>query len=150
MNIKSSEWFEVVCAYDRIGGDGNEENAKELYLIEASTFSEAEQRVLSELASLARGDIDVLQCKRQKYKTVFFADQDCETWYKAKVVFLYIDEKTEKEMKRKEQFVVNAHNVTEVEHIINTNFTDEDTKVDKVESVDFIDAFFHKKAKTGD
>lgn len=145
MNIKQSEWFEVIAKYDRIGGDGNEENAKELYLVEATTFAEAEQRVLTELAALARGDIDITHCKRQKYKTVFLADHDCESWYKAKVIFSFIDKKTEKEKKRKELYVVNAQSVTEVEHIINTNFTDDDTKVDKVESVDFIEAFLHKK-----
>ena len=78
----------------------------EQYLLDAINFADAETRIYEEMIPLINGDFDVSGIKRIKLSEII--EGEGETWYKAKVEFLEIDEKTGKQKKVKYLILVNA------------------------------------------
>jgi len=68
------------------------------YVVDALSFSEAEASILEEMKVYISGDYKITDIRPAAYHEVFFSDMDKDDkWYKAKLQFLTIDEKTEKE-----------------------------------------------------
>ena len=89
--------------------DGMQKRVNENYVVDALSFSEAEERIIEEMSSYISGEFDVVDIKKAAYKEIFFADQDmADKWYKAKLQFITIDEKTEKEKRSTVSYLVNA------------------------------------------
>ena len=80
--------------------------------MDALSFSEAESRILEEMGKYVSGELEVCDLKIAQYKEIFFADNDlADKWYKAKLAFITIDEKTDKEKKTSVFYLVNAGNI---------------------------------------
>ena len=80
--------------------DGMPKKVVELYTVDALSFSEAEERIMEEMSSYVSGEIEIADLKIAPYKEIFFADSDlADKWYKTKLAFITIDEKTDKEKK---------------------------------------------------
>lgn len=95
MNSKTSEWYEVAFRYEKILEDGTEKTVTEQFVVEALSFTEAEQMILKELGQYLKGEYFVQAIKKAIYKEVFFDnDKKEEKWYKAKLQFVTIKEKT--------------------------------------------------------
>ena len=89
--------------------DGLQKKVTEGYVIDALSFTEAEQRIMEEMSAYISGEFTIKDIKIAPYKEVFFADQDlADRWYKAKLQFITIDEKTEKEKRANVSYLVNA------------------------------------------
>jgi hypothetical protein len=89
--------------------DGLQKKVTETYTIDALSFTEAEQRIMEELSAYISGEFDIKDIKIAPYKEIFFADQDlADKWYKTKLEFITIDEKTAKEKKSAVNYLVNA------------------------------------------
>jgi hypothetical protein len=89
--------------------DGLQKKVTESYVVDALSFSEAEERIIEEMSSYISGEFDVVDIKKASYKEIFFADEDlADKWYKAKLQFITIDEKTEKEKRSNVYYLVNA------------------------------------------
>ena len=89
--------------------DGLQKRVSENYVVDALSFSEAEERIIEEMSSYISGEFDVIDIKKAPYKEIFFADQDlADKWYKAKLQFITIDEKTEKEKRSTVTYLANA------------------------------------------
>ena len=81
----------------------------EQYVVDALSFTEAEARIMEEMASYISGEFEVLEIDRAVFKEIFFSDADmADKWYKAKLKFITIDEKTEKEKKTTVYYLVQA------------------------------------------
>ena len=92
--------------------DGMPKKVVEIYTVDALSFSEAEERIMEEMSSYVSGEIDIVDLKIAQYKEIFFADSDlADKWYKAKLAFITIDEKTDKEKKTSVFYLVNAGNI---------------------------------------
>jgi hypothetical protein len=64
---------------------------------------------MEEMSSYISGAFEVSDIKKASYKEVFFADLDsADKWYKTKVQFITIDEKTAKEKRSNVYYLVNA------------------------------------------
>ena len=84
----------------------------ETYVVDALSFSEAESRILEEMGKYVSGELEVCDLKIAQYKEIFFADNDlADKWYKAKLAFITIDEKTDKEKKTSVFYLVNAGSI---------------------------------------
>ena len=84
----------------------------ETYVVDALSFSAAESRILEEMGKSVSGELEVCDLKIAQYKEIFFADNDlADKWYKAKLAFITIDEKTDKEKKTSVFYLVNAGNI---------------------------------------
>ena len=93
--------------------DGLQKSVIEQYAVNALSFAEAEQRITEEMAHYISGAFEVVDVKKAPYKEVFFDDGDncSDRWYKAKLDFITIDEKTEKEKRSRVTYLVNASNL---------------------------------------
>lgn len=85
---------------------GKEVVISEQYLLDAINFADAETRIYEEMIPLINGDFDVSGISRLKLAEIITGKG--ETWYKAKVEFIDIDEKTGKQKKLKNIILVNA------------------------------------------
>ena len=89
--------------------DGLQKRVSENYVVDALSFSEAEERIIEEMSHYISGQFDVIDIKKATYKEIFFADSDtADRWYKVKVQFITIDEKTAKEKKTSVNYLIQA------------------------------------------
>ena len=109
MRSRTANWFECKIRYEKTMEDGLQKKVTEAYVVDALSFSEAEERIIEEMSSYISGEFDVADIKKAPYKEIFFADEDmADKWYKAKLQFITIDEKTEKESKSTVNYLVQA------------------------------------------
>ena len=112
MRSRTSIWFECKVRYEKTGDDGMPRKVTETYVVDALSFSEAESRILEEMGKYVSGELEVCDLKIAQYKEIFLADNDlADKWYKAKLAFITIDEKTDKEKKTSVFYLVNAGNI---------------------------------------
>lgn len=109
MRSRTSNWFEAKIRFEKTMEDGMPKKVTELYVIDALSWGEAEQRILKEISSFVSGEIEIVDLKIAAYKEIFFADSDmADKWYKVKLAFITIDEKTDKEKRTPVCYLVNA------------------------------------------
>ena len=109
MRSRTANWFECKIRYEKTMDDGLQKKVTELYVVDALSFTEAEARIMDEMSNYISGEFEVNDIKRAAYKEIFFSDADNDDrWYKAKVQFITIDEKTEKEKRANVSYLVQA------------------------------------------
>ena len=109
MRSRTAEWFECKIRFEKMMEDGMQKRVSENYVVDALSFSEAEERIIEEMSSYISGEFDVVDIKKASYKETFFSDSDtADKWYKAKLQFITIDEKTEKEKRSAVNYLVQA------------------------------------------
>ena len=100
-----TEWFECKVRYDKTLEDGIIKRTMETYLVDAFSFTEAEKRFIAEIEPFVSGEYMVTDIKRAKISELFESD---DRWFKAKVAFVTIDEKTGKEKRAAQTMMVQA------------------------------------------
>ena len=109
MKSRIATWFECKIRYEKTMEDGLQKKVTESYTVDALSFSEAEERIIEEMSSYISGDFAVQDIKKAPYTEIFFSDQEmADRWYKAKLQFITIDEKTEKEKRSNVNYLVQA------------------------------------------
>ena len=109
MRTRTAIWFEAKVRYEKVMEDGLQKKVTELYVIDALSYSEAETRIMDEMSSYISGEFEVADLKKAAYKEVFFSDKgNDDRWYKARLQFITIDEKTEKEKRSAVTYLVQA------------------------------------------
>ena len=113
MRSKTAQWFECKIKYEKVMEDGLQKQVVEQYVVEALSFAEAEQRITEEMSAYISGKFEVADVKKAAYKEVFFDDDNAasDRWYKAKLDFITIDERTEKEKRDRVTYLVQAANL---------------------------------------
>ena len=102
-------WFECKIGYEKTMEDGLQKKVNESYVVDALSFTEAEKRIMEEMSSYISGEFTVKDIKIAPYKEIFFSDEEmADRWYKAKLDFITIDEKTEKEKRSGVTYLVQA------------------------------------------
>lgn len=152
MRSRTAIWFECKVRYEKNGEDGVPKKVIETYVVDAVSFGEAESRILEEMGKYVGGEIEVVDLKIAQYKEVFFADSSlADKWYKAKLAFITIDEKTDKEKKTSVYYLVNAGNINSalknVDEIMGGTMIDYQTC--NLTETQIIDVFeYNKKTET--
>ena len=109
MRSRTANWFECRIKYEKTMEDGMQKKVTETSTVEALSFTEAEQRIMEEMSSYISGEFEVADIKKAAYKEIFFSDEElADRWYKAKLQFITIDEKTEKEKRSSVNYLVQA------------------------------------------
>ena len=109
MRSRTAQWFECKIRYDKVMEDGLQKKVTEAHVVDALSFSEAEERIIEEMSSYISGEFDVADIKIASYKEIFFSDDDmADKWFKAKLQFITIDERTEKEKRSTVNYLVQA------------------------------------------
>ena len=101
MKAITSTWFECQVSVPKTQDDGSVKVANEVYTVDALTFTEAEKRITDEMQPYVAnmvGGFNIKNINPAQYKEVFFSENDKDGhWFKVKVAFIAIDEKTMKE-----------------------------------------------------
>ncbi|MGM9833891.1 MAG: DUF4494 domain-containing protein [Candidatus Limisoma sp.] len=100
-------WFECKVKYDKLTEDGSQKTVTEPYLVDALSFTEAEARITEEITPFISGEFKVTAVKRTNTAEIFWKEGG-DKWYKVKVNFCTIDEKTGKEKKTANYMMVQA------------------------------------------
>ncbi len=100
-------WFECKVKYDKMTEDGSQKTVTEPYLVDALSFTEAEARITEEITPFISGEFKVTAVKRTNTAEIFWKEGG-DKWYKVKVNFCTIDEKTGKEKKTPNYMMVQA------------------------------------------
>jgi hypothetical protein len=109
MRSRTSNWFETAIRYDKTMEDGMTKKVIEYYVVDALSFGEAEERITEEMSAYISGEFEVKNINPAAFKEVFFSENDNDDrWYKAKLAFITIDEKTEKEKRSSVTYLVQA------------------------------------------
>lgn len=102
-----AQLFETKIRYDKIQENGAVKKVTEAYLVDALTFTEAEARIIEEMAPYISGEFSVVAIKRTKIAEVFW-NPEAEKWWTVKVNFITLDEKTGVEKKSASLILVQA------------------------------------------
>ncbi|MCQ2238904.1 MAG: DUF4494 domain-containing protein [Bacteroidaceae bacterium] len=104
-----ANWFECKIKYDKTQQDGTVKPTTEPYLVDALSFTEAEARIIEEMEPFMSGEFNVQDIKRSNYSEIFFTDQEsADRWFKTKLNFITLDEKSGKEKKTSTYILVQA------------------------------------------
>ena len=113
MRSRTATWFECKIRYEKIMEDGLPKKINDVYVVDALSFSEAEERIIEEMSSYISGEIEIVDVKIAPYREIFFADDNlADQWFKAKLSFITIDERTDKEKRTSMMYLVNAGNIS--------------------------------------
>lgn len=113
MDAITSTWFECAVKYERTNEDGLKKPVTETYVVEALSFTEAEAMIIREMTPFASGGLEVKKINPMSVKEIFFSHKEADDkWYKCKLTFITIDEKTEKEKRSSSTFIVQANSLS--------------------------------------
>jgi hypothetical protein len=81
----------------------------EPYLVDALNFTEAERRIIEEMTPFMTGEFQVADIKRVSYAEFFESEEEsADRWFRAKLVFITLDEKSGKEKKTSQNVLIQA------------------------------------------
>ena len=111
--------YECGVRYERTMENGMTKKVTELYLVDACSFAEAEGRITKEMKPYISGDFDVVSIKRTNYSEIVENGADsADKWFKAKLMFVTLDEKTAKEKKQTVYFIVKASGINNAHTVV--------------------------------
>ena len=148
MRSRTATWFECKIRYEKTMEDGLPKKVNEVYIIDALSFSEAEERIIEEMSPYISGEFEVVDVNIAPYREVFFADDNiADQWFKAKLSFITIDERTNKEKRTSMMCLVNAGNISSAINNINDvmNGTMIDYITTSISATKIFDVFEYKK-----
>lgn len=109
MRSRTSNWFETKIRYEKTMDDGLQKKVTEQYVVDAMSFTEAESMIIEEMSAYISGEFHITDIKVAPYGEIFFSDRDADDkWYKAKVQFITLDEKSGKEKRTGVTYLVQA------------------------------------------
>lgn len=107
-------WFECVIKYDKVQENGMEKKVSESYLVDAISFTEAEARIIEEMTPFISGEFLVSGIKRSNISELFYNEVG-DKWFKCKVNFITLDEKSGAEKRTASYMLVYASTVDEAD-----------------------------------
>lgn len=107
-----NNWFECKVSYEKMMENGVQKKVTEPYLVDALSFTEAEARIIEEIRPFITGEFTIADIKRVKYSDIFF-NENGDRYYKIKVFYITLDEKSGAEKKTATQMLSQASDLQE-------------------------------------
>lgn len=148
MRSRTTTWFECKIRYEKTMEDGTQKKVTETYTVDALSFTEAEASIIEEMSAYISGEFEVRDIKKAAYGEVFFSDSpSADRWYKTKLQFITIDDKTEKEKRSNVNYLVHAASLTQAVKSIDEVMggTMVDYLIAAVAETQIMDVFEHNK-----
>ena len=102
-------WFECKIRYEKTRENGMVKKVTEPYLVDALSFTEAEARIIEEMKPFISGEFTVSDIKRANYSELFFSHEEAaDRWFKSKLLFITLDEKSGNEKKVASNVLIQA------------------------------------------
>lgn len=112
-----NNWFECKVTYEKMMENGMQKKVTEPYMVDALSFTEAEARIIEEIQPHITGDFTIKTVSKAKISETFFNDK-CDRFYKFKVNFITLDEKSGAEKKTAVYMLVDAENLDKAKTIL--------------------------------
>lgn len=146
MRTRNANWFEASVQYERQAEDGLFSKVRETYVVDAFTFGEAEDAITKELATYVSGEFMIRNITPAAYGEIFFSDgENDDKWYKAKLMFITIDEEKGKEKRTAANYLVQSHTVAgalkNIEEVFSSSVLD--YAVANISETKIMDVFEH-------
>ena len=107
-------FFECKVKYKKVMENGLEKPTTEAYLVDALSYTEAESRFLEEIRPFMHDTFEVDSITRVRISDIFFNDKEsADKWYKCKLAYITIDEKSGAEKRSNAFFFVQASDLRE-------------------------------------
>lgn len=137
-----NSWFEVKVRYEKVMENGSQKKVTEPYLVEALSFTEAEARVINEVTPYISGEFSIASIKKNNLSEIFW-NEDGDYWFKVKVNFITIDEKTCKEKKKASYIMVQAKDLRDAAKVFDEGMkgTMSDYQIANIKETAIIDVF---------
>ncbi|NDV79634.1 DUF4494 domain-containing protein [Dysgonomonas sp. 511] len=110
-------WFECKVSYEKLMENGMQKKVTEPYLVDALSFTEAEARIIEEIKPYISGEFTIADIKRAKLSELFFNDLG-DRFFKAKVMFVTLDEKSGTEKRTAVQMLAQAADIKQAMKVI--------------------------------
>ena len=105
-------WFEVKIRYEKMMDNGMNKKVTEPYLFDALSFTESEGKCIQEMTPFITGEFTVSDIKRANYSEIFFSEEDAaDRWFKCKLMFITLDDKSGAEKKTATNILVQAYDL---------------------------------------
>jgi hypothetical protein len=105
-------WFECKIRYEKTMENGINKKVTEPYLVDALSFTEAEARIIEEEKPFISGEFTVSDIKRANYTELFpCSDDAADRWFKCKLYFVTLDEKSGSEKKTAANILVQSEDL---------------------------------------
>jgi len=105
-------WFECKISYEKMMENGVQKKVTEPYLVDALSFTEAEARIIEEIKPYISGEFTIADIKRARLSELFF-NENGDRYYRIKVFFITLDEKSGAEKKTAVQMLAQASDLKE-------------------------------------
>lgn len=102
------DWKEVKVKYTKQLEDGRLQRVSEIFLFDAVSFTDAEERAYSKFGEEIQGAFSIEAITKRQIEDIFYYD-DADDWYKCKVTYIAIDGDEGKEKKIARDFLVTAN-----------------------------------------
>lgn len=104
-----NNYFECKIRYEKVMENGMTKKVTEPYIVDALSFTEAESKIIKEIAPYISGGFEVSDIKRANYAEIFFSEEvEADKYFACKLEFITLDEKNGKEKKTKQNVLVQA------------------------------------------
>ena len=134
--------------YEKVNEEGLQKKVTEQFVVEALSYTEAEVRITEEMSAYISGEFEIADIKKASYKEVFFSDaENADRFYKAKLDFITIDEKTEKEKRSRSVYLVQAASLKDafkgIEDVMSGTMIDYDAAA--IDGTNLLDVYEYNK-----
>ncbi|WP_353124119.1 DUF4494 domain-containing protein [Dysgonomonas capnocytophagoides] len=111
-------WFGVKASYGKTMKNGTQKKVTELYLVDALSWTEAESRAIEELRPYIAGEFTIADISRYPLAELFF-NENGDRYFKAKVCFITLDEKSGTEKTTVANMLAQACDLREALQVVN-------------------------------
>jgi hypothetical protein len=133
-------WFECKVSFDKTMDNGMQKSVKELYLVDAFTFTDAEAMIVEQLSSRGEGNLTVSDIRRAKIAEMFIKGEG-DRFYRGKIVYITLDEKSGKERRSTLFSIVRAFDIEGAMKILIDAYKDHSFEVVSVAETAIMDIF---------
>ena len=138
-------WFQCKVKYERNAEDGSITKVNEAYLIDALSFTEAEERINEEMKPYISGEFLVADIKRARISELF-ENESGDRWYRSKIYFISLDEEKGVEKRIAATMFAQASTLKEAVEVIENGMkgTLADYEIASVTETNVIDVFKYR------
>ena len=108
----SVTWFECKVKYRKTQDTGEQKVVSETYLLDAVSYTEAEQRMNEEMTTLTSEEFQITNIKVANFSEVH-PFENSDRWFRSKVALVAIDEESGKERKTNVYMLIQGNDLKE-------------------------------------
>lgn len=143
--------FECKIRYEKMMENGSQKKVVEPYIVEAINFGEAESHFIEEMTPFISGEYSVVGIKIENYSELVLTDEDAaDKYYKCKLNFITLDEKSGAEKKMPFYHLVQASSVDDAKDKLHANMkgTMADYEVEMIKETKIMDVYPYQQDVT--